>query len=82
MKINLQVTYSDNRTKELVAVAADLVAFENQFDLSVAKLEREVKLTHLLYIAWSVEKRTKGTALDFDAWVETVESVGIADTPK
>ena len=82
MRINLQVTHSDNTTKELSAVAADLVAFENRFDLSVAKLEKEVKLTHLLYIAWSVEKRTKQTALDFEDWVETVESVGIADTPK
>lgn len=82
MRINLQVTHSDKTTKELSAVAADLVAFENRFDLSVAKLEKEVKLTHLLYIAWSVEKRTKATALDFEDWVETVESIGIADTPK
>lgn len=82
MKINLQITYSDNITKELTATAADLVAFESKFDLSIAKLEREVKLTHLLYIAWCVEKRTKGTTLEFDAWVESVESIGLTEAPK
>ena len=82
MKINLQITYSDSTTKELTAIAADLVSFESKFDLSIAKLEREVKLTHLLYIAWCVEKRTKGTALEFDAWVETIETIGLAEAPK
>lgn len=82
MKINLQITHSDGTTKELTAVAADLVAFESKFDLSIAKLEKDVKLTHLLYMAWNVEKRTKVTPLEFDAWVETVESIGLADSPK
>lgn len=82
MKINLQITYTDSTSKQLTAVAADLVAFESKFDLSIAKLETNVKLTHLLYMAWSVEKRTKSTALEFDSWVETVESIGLAKAPK
>lgn len=82
MRINLQVTYSDQTEKLLTAIAADLVAFETRFDISIAKLEKEVKLTHLLFIAWSVEKRTKATGLEFDAWVETVESIGLNDSPK
>jgi hypothetical protein len=82
MQINLQITYLDDTTKEVTAIAVDLVAFEQKFDLSITKLEKELKLTHLLFIAWNVESRTKATALDFEAWVATVAGIGIAATPK
>lgn len=75
MNINLQLTYLDGTDKPITAVAADLIAFEAKFDLSIARLDKEVKLTHLLYIAYNVEKRTKATDLDFDSWVETVAGI-------
>ena len=75
MQINLQISFTDNSEKLVSAIAADLVAFETKFDLSVARLEQNVKLTHLLFLAWHSEKRNKATALDFDAWVETVTGV-------
>lgn len=82
MQINLQITLNDGNTKAVTAIAADLVAFENHFDLSVAKLEQNIRLTYVLFLAWHVEKRTKATALEFDAWVETVESVELAEAKK
>lgn len=82
MQINLQITYADGNQKEVTAIAADLVAFESKYDLSIARLEKEVKLTHLLFIAWHVEQRTKATGLEFDPWVETVAGIGIAETKK
>jgi hypothetical protein len=82
MQINLQVTYSDGNTKSITAIAADLVAFENHFDLSVAKLEQNIRLTYVLFLAWSVEKRTKATELAFEAWVETVDAVELAEAKK
>jgi hypothetical protein len=82
MQINLQVTYTDDSSKVVNAIAADLVAFETKFDLSIARLEQNVKLTHLLFLAWHVEHRLKQTALDFDAWIETVQGVEAADTKK
>lgn len=82
MKINLRIEALDGTTKDIVAIAADLVAFETKFDLSIARLEKEIKLSHLLYIAWHIEKRTKSTPLEFEPWVETISSVGIAETPK
>tara|TARA_R110000782_G_scaffold151311_1_gene244009 strand:+ start:187 stop:435 length:249 start_codon:yes stop_codon:yes gene_type:complete len=82
MQINLQITHEDNTQKTVSAGASDLVAFETKFDLSVAKLEKEVKLTHLLYIAWHSEKRSKATALDFDAWVETVAKIEATEAKK
>jgi hypothetical protein len=81
MNINLQLTYDNGTEKLISAQASDLVAFETKFDMSIARLEKEVKLTHFLFIAYSAEKRTKSTDLDFDAWVETVTQIE-AKTPK
>ena len=75
MNINLQVTYLDGSDKLVTALAADLIAFEAKFDLSIARLDKEVRLTHLLFIAWNVEKRTKATELEFEAWTETVAGI-------
>lgn len=82
MQINLQVTYTDGSARVVNAIAADLVAFETKFDLSIARLEQNVKLTHLLFLAWHVEHRLKQTGLDFDAWIDTVEGVEAAETKK
>lgn len=81
MNINLQLSYLDGTEKLVTAQAADLIAFEAKFDLSIARLDKEVKLTHLLFIAYSVEKRTKATDLEFEAWAETVSSIE-AQAPK
>lgn len=82
MQINLQIKFADQTDKTITATAADLIAFETEFNLSVAKLESEVRLTHLLFLAWHAEKRTKATDLDFNAWVETVEGVEAKETKK
>jgi len=81
MNINLIIKYADGSEKPVEAVAPDLVAFESKFDLSIARLEKEVKLTHLLYIGWHVEKRTGATKDEFEKWVETVAMV-TAEEPK
>lgn len=82
MQINLQIKFADQTDKTITATAADLIAFETEFNLSVAKLESEVRLTHLLFLAWHSEKRTKATGLEFSAWVETVEAVEAKETKK
>lgn len=82
MNINLHIKFTDKTEKTVTATAADLVAFETKFDLSVARLEKEVKLTHLLFIAWNSEKRTKQTELDWEAWTETVEAIEATDSKK
>jgi hypothetical protein len=82
MNINLQVTFTDQTAKEVSANAADMVAFEREFDLSVARLEKEVKLTHLLFMAWHAEKRTKSTTLQFEPWTETIEAIEATGSKK
>jgi hypothetical protein len=80
--INLQVTYADGTTKQVEAGAPDIVAFETKFDLSIARLEKDFRLTHLFFLAWSVEKRTGGTKEDFETWLETVTLVEAAEQKK
>jgi len=73
--INLQVQFIDGTTVDCVAIAADLIAFESHFDLSVARLEKEIRLTHLFFLAWHVLKRTGQTKDEFEKWVESVSIV-------
>jgi hypothetical protein len=73
--INLRVVYLDGSETEVTAIAADLIAFESKFDLSVARLEAEIRLTHLFFLAWHVQKRTGQTKDEFDKWVESVSIV-------
>lgn len=80
--INLQVTYIDETTVECSAIAADLIAFEARFDLSVARLGDEVRLTHMFFLAWHALKRTGHTTDDFEKWVESVSMVAEAPTKK
>lgn len=75
MKINLRIGYSSGESVDVIATAPDLVAFENKFDLSIVKLESEMKITHLLYLAWHALARKKETDKDFDTWVDFVESI-------
>jgi hypothetical protein len=76
--INLQVEFIDGTTEEVTAIAADLIAFEAHFDLSVARLQNEIRLTHLFFLAWNVLKRTGKTKDEFMKWVESVSIVSEA----
>lgn len=83
MRINLSIEQLDGTKQEVTASAIDLVKFEEKYDISVSRLDKEMKLTHLLFLAHSSLKRQKKTDLDFEAWVETIESVGAsAKDPK
>jgi hypothetical protein len=76
MKINLRVQFEDGTSKEIVANAADLVAFENKFDVSIARLGSDSKLSHLMFLAWHASKRQKMTDKPFEEWLEGIESIG------
>ena len=82
MIINLQIGYTDNTTKEIAAKASDIVAFEERFDISMANLQNEVRLTHLLFLAWHSEKRTGETKENFEKWVDSVESIEAVEPKK
>jgi len=84
MKINLQIEYSDKpgEPKEVTCLASDMVKFESHFDISIANLDKDLKITHLLFLAWASETRTKATAKPFDEWIDGVVAVSASDDPK
>lgn len=77
MRIFLEIEYESGEKVEVTASAIDLMRFEEKFELSIVKLEREVKLTHLMFLAWTSLNRQKHTKLEFDSWAETVATVGL-----
>jgi hypothetical protein len=82
MNFNLLIKFSDGTEKPVTANPADIVAFESHFNLSVAKLQSEIRLTHVFYLGWHVEKRTKATTLEFEPWLETIEVVELVAPKK
>ena len=82
MNFTLDIHYIGNDIPKTVnGIAADIVAFESKFDMSMSKLQKDVKLTHLMFLAYAVEKRTGATTDEFEKWLESVEIVTAA-SPK
>lgn len=77
--INLHIVFNDGSEADVEAVAADMVAFETHFDMSIAKLGDDVRLTHLFWLAWHSQKRTGVAKVEFDSWINTVKMVASAD---
>ncbi len=81
MKITLRIEFNDGTSKEIVVSAADMVAFEDKFNISVAKLD-EPRIGWLLFLAWHSEKRRKAVDLSYEQWLDLVDNVGATDDPK
>ena len=81
MKITLQITFLDGTIHDVLVSAADMVAFEDKFNLSIAKLD-EARISWLLFLAWHSEKRRKETDKTYEEWIDLVETVGTAEDPK
>jgi hypothetical protein len=79
MRITLRVEFTNQKTTDVVCSAKDLVAFEDKYQRSVARLETEMKLTDLLWLAWHSLHRQKLTTKDFDSWLDDVESIAPSD---
>ena len=80
--IALTVTFLDGTEKKVEAVASDLLAFEAKFDMSIVKLQSDIRLTHLFFLAWHALHRTGDTPDDFEKWCDTVAIVGEASSKK
>jgi hypothetical protein len=81
MKLTLRIQFADGTSKDILVSAADMVAFEDKYNISIARLE-EARIGWLLFLAWHSEKRRKATELEFEAWLDNVESVGQTEDPK
>ena len=79
MRMQLEVEFVDGTKKDIKVIMSDIVKFESQYNLSIAKLGQEMKVTHLLWLAWSALTREKQVTAEFDTWLEEVSSVGAVD---
>jgi hypothetical protein len=77
--MQLEVELNDGSKTPVRIIMSDMVKFESQFNISIAKLGQEMKVTHLLWLAWTSLTRQKQVSADFDTWVETVSSIGAQD---
>jgi hypothetical protein len=81
MKITLRIEFTDGTTRDILVSAADMVAFEDKFNVSISKLE-EPRMSWLLFLAWHSESRRKTTDKTYEQWLDLVETVGATDDPK
>jgi hypothetical protein len=82
MNFNLQILFNDGSTRDVVGKAVDIVAFEERFNMSMASLQNDVRMTHLFFLAWHVEKRTAATTDEFEKWLESVDMVQAGEAKK
>ena len=74
MRMALSVEDLDGRVQHVMVAAPDLIAFEREYDKPMTVLGSG-RLEYLFYVSWKAVTRTKQTALDFDAWCETIASI-------
>lgn len=79
MRMLLNVTFNDGNKRELQISAADIVATEDHFEISVDNLER---YSHLCFLAWCSDSRTKQTGKDFKDWLLDIDTVETVNDPK
>jgi hypothetical protein len=80
--INLLIKFVDGSSREVTAIVSDLMKFEDRYDTSVASFSSGVRLSWLVFIAWTAETRTKATSLEFDAYADTISAVEVPDQKK
>lgn len=80
--INLRITFVDGSSEDVSCIAADLIAFETRFDLSVARLEKEVRFTHLAYLGYAALNRTGKATAEFEEWAKNVAGVAEVSAKK
>lgn len=82
MKLALTVKPIDGEPYDVIARFGDFVAFERTWNRSVAKLESEMRLTDIAWLAWQVSKRVGRTTAAFDPeWIQNVDEVVVRDEP-
>jgi hypothetical protein len=79
MLIRMDVVPKKGQKHQIAAEPQDLIAFEREFNKSVAKFQDNIFLTDLFWLAWHVDSRTGKTSDSFDVWIADIESIGVAE---
>jgi hypothetical protein len=79
MATKLRIVDVDDSTRDIRIIAADLIAFELEHEISASKIE---SFKHMCWLAWKAETRATKSNVTFDEWLETVDSVTDTEDPK
>ena len=79
MRVMITTTYEDGSTVDSSASTVDLAKWEDKYDRSVAELWDKRRLNDFLWMAWHSLARRKLTDLDYDSWLETVDTITIGE---
>lgn len=82
MALTLRALHIDQTEKIVDIKQIDFVKFEAHFGTSWNNATKDLSNTQLLWLAWTNQVRTNQTALEFEAWVETVQDLEFAAPPK
>jgi hypothetical protein len=77
--MKLRIVDLNGGTRDVRVVASDIIAYEAKFGIGIDKL---ALFSHMTFLAWHVEKRTKATDLEFEIWAENIEMITGVDDPK
>jgi hypothetical protein len=77
MKLVLMIWGTDDKERQCVAEFVDFVKYEEQHNISMSKVEQDIKVRDLAWLAWHSEKRRGNTQLNFDQWLETVSNISL-----
>jgi len=79
MATKLRIVDVDDSTRDIRIIAADLIAFELEHEISASKIE---SFSQMCWLAWKAETRATKSNVTFDEWLETVDSVTDTEDPK
>jgi hypothetical protein len=74
-----EILFEDGTTAHVKVKATDIVAFERKFKMGIQALEGDFHLEHMLFLGFTAQRRVQATALDFEAWINTVDSIEAVD---
>lgn len=77
MKLVLWVYGPDEESRECIAEFVDFVKYEEAHNVSMSKVEQDIKIRDLAWLAWHSEKRRNKTTISFDQWLETVSNISL-----
>lgn len=84
MRMEFVVLYADGRKVEAVARPKDVVAFERQYQTSMAAFADEKKpppMEWMYYLAWSPLHRLRQEPRAFDEFLDDVDEIEVVEEP-
>lgn len=82
MALVLRAIHSDGTKKDVEIKQIDFVRFEAHFGVSWNNATKDLSNTQVLWLAHTQQRRTNQTALEFEAWVETIDDVEFGEPKK